>query len=98
MLCDRLLLFGSVEELHHIDRGVVKSVIDDLQEEERTFDSDDSLTAGLEKDGQLSASQCDRMEKRFVAIEASVEEIKRELMSIQNAMSNEQKIKTWLRK
>jgi general secretion pathway protein A len=47
-VCSRIMLFCFLDELHTVDRGVVKSVIDDLiRETSQVLDRSDGLTAGV---------------------------------------------------
>jgi putative secretion ATPase (PEP-CTERM system associated) len=43
LLCDRILLYGCLEELHHLTRGVVDTVLEDVRQELWSRESDDEL-------------------------------------------------------
>jgi len=92
VLCDRLLLFGSIEELHYLDRDVVKTVIGELQEEEicpdpeRDFSSTQPLEKGPEAASQFSASLNNNLEKRIGAVEATLDSVQHELISTHRAI------------
>jgi len=70
-LCDRVLLFGYISELHAVDAGVVQQVIEDL-EEERFLEDDGGGHATLA--GSWSANRGD-LEQRISVLEKMLADI-----------------------
>jgi general secretion pathway protein A len=66
-LCDRLLLYGSLEELHEIQRETVSAVIEDLMEEQGGADIHEAPTSEVIAAPEPSApDQLNALEKQFI--------------------------------
>lgn len=82
VLCDRLLLFGCLEEMHRIDVGVVKTVTDDLEKEDLCIMSEDESDASAAADATNTLRQAHQFQaagnsdtQRLAALEASLESL-----------------------
>ncbi|MBF0324558.1 MAG: AAA family ATPase [Alphaproteobacteria bacterium] len=68
-LCSRIMLFGFLDELHTVDREVVKSVIDDLSHEtSQVLDR-----SGDRSEGVMLSSDSTPLHQRLASIERTVE-------------------------
>jgi len=88
-LCDRLLLFGCLEERHLLDEGAVRSVISEMEEEGLGKTStQEPLDSKIRQIDALSADEssvndrmpsADQITKRLSAVEKEIKQLKKSL-------------------
>jgi putative secretion ATPase (PEP-CTERM system associated) len=94
VLCERLLLFGCLEELHVLNMEVVNAVIDDLKQEDLGFSTDeDSKEPMVPYAARGSDMKTDLVngEKRIAALESSLASLGDELSFLRKYISNSKK-------
>ncbi|MGH8533298.1 MAG: XrtA/PEP-CTERM system-associated ATPase, partial [Gammaproteobacteria bacterium] len=99
MLCDRLLLFGCLEETHLINAEALKSVTDDLSQEDLLVTGDDQSAREVTGDARMlplrSGLGNANEEGRIAVLETSLETlgsmVKRELSMLRKAIVDTQK-------
>ncbi|MFH0344091.1 MAG: hypothetical protein ACHBNF_18660, partial [Chromatiales bacterium] len=99
MLCDRILLFGCLEEKHLINVDVLKAVTDDLGQEDLLMTADDQSAPASKEDARMLPLRSDlgnaNEEGRIAVLETSLESlgsmVKRELSMLRKALLDTQK-------
>lgn len=99
MLCDRILLFGCLEEKHLINVEVLTAVTDDLGQEDLLMTTDDQSAREVKEDARVLPLRSDlgnaSEEGRIAVLETSLETlgsmVKRELSMLRNVILDTQK-------
>jgi putative secretion ATPase (PEP-CTERM system associated) len=76
-LCDRLLLFGSLEEVHELEDAHVKTVVEEMTEEvgHSEFDGPDQVKASSSHESAATARPAD-LEGRVAMLEHEVQQLR----------------------
>jgi hypothetical protein len=65
LLCDRVLLYGCLEELHHINRAVIDNVLEDVKQE--LWSPEPSAAPGVESDYEPTMLKSSAARRRISA-------------------------------
>ncbi|MGH8510207.1 MAG: XrtA/PEP-CTERM system-associated ATPase [Gammaproteobacteria bacterium] len=98
MLCDRILLFGCLEEKHLVNAEVLTAVTDDLSQEDLLMGADDQSAREVTGDARVLALRSDlgnaNEEGRIAVLETSLQTlgsmVKRELSMLRKAILDTQ--------
>lgn len=101
ILCDRLLLFGCLEERHSLDADALKAVAEDLKQEDLFVAPEESAAVRDQAPRAVAAGQNSRQvpeERRIDALETSLESlgnmVRRELVMLRKALLDTQKVRS----